>query len=221
MKIKKWRSTPNLSQRGNNHNINIKHDDNDINIDAKNSRQRSNTVNESQKIQNEVQSRLISIISNKTSKYNRIKKARKIKSLDQPVYLNESPIMSEEYWTPPKTESLYKPSAKIKTSKSNFSSLRKFKSNKHDDDPQQRQQCKVEINDNDILSIQRSNSTSFNITPQCTPQRTRSNTYSSFNQFKSSESLRTHEGDDAFELDVLYENQRGLFLLGTAYCEHS
>ena len=221
MKIKKWRSTPNLSQRGNNHNNNISHDDNDINIDAKNSRQRSNTVNESQKIQNEVQSRLISIISNKTSKYNRIKKARKIKSLDQPVYLNESPIMTEEYWTPPKTESLYKPSTKIKTSKSNFSSLRKFKSNKYDNDPQQQQQCKVEINDNDILSIQRSNSTSFNITPQCTPQRTRSNTYSSFNQFKSSESLRTHEGDDAFELDVLYENQRGLFLLGTAYCEHS
>ena len=221
MKIKKWRSTPNLSQRGNNHNNNIIHDDNDINVDAKNSRQRSNTVNESQKIQNEVQSRLISIISNKTSKYNRIKKARKIKSLDQPVYLNESPIMTEEYWTPPKTESLYKPSTKIKTSKSNFSSLRKFKSNKYDDDPQQRQQCKVEINDNDILSIQRSNSTSYNITPQCTPQRTRSNTYSSFNQFKSSESLRTHEGDDAFELDVLYENQRGLFLLGTAYCEHS
>lgn len=148
------------------------------------------------------------------SKYT-FKKARKLKALHMSPdpQLTPSPELevdgtNDENWIPPPVEPLYKPKSGIRTSNSHFGHLRRLRSNTNSAEPNV--PPITQVND-DFMSMKRTRSSTM------TRQRSESLAMSNRDESASSDAPFMREMD-VFEIEVLYENQRGLFLLGTGYC---
>lgn len=145
------------------------------------------------------------------SKYT-FKKAKKLKALQaspDPQATISPDINNDENWSPPPVEPLYKQQSRIRTSNSHFGNLRRLRTNTNSS-VEPIVPPITEIND-DFLSMMRTRSTTM------TRQRSESLAMSSPDESSSSDVAFTREMD-VLEMEVLYENQRGLFLLGTGYC---
>ncbi|TIB07836.1 hypothetical protein E3P92_03950 [Wallemia ichthyophaga] len=147
------------------------------------------------------------------SKYT-FKKARKLKALHMSPdpQLTPSPELevdgtNDENWIPPPVEPLYKPKSGIRTSNSHFGHLRRLRSNTNSTEPNV--PPITQVND-DFMSMKRTRSSTM------TRQRSESLAMSNRDESASSDAPFMREMD-VFEIEVLYENQRGLFLLGTGY----
>ncbi|TIC24932.1 hypothetical protein E3Q11_03507 [Wallemia mellicola] len=163
------------------------------------SRQRNTPTGDTEK---EVQSHLQRLID---AKYT-FNKSKKLKALNKSPELElASPELSNENWTPPPVEPLYKSPSRIRTSNSHFSNLRRFRTNTNTSVEPVANPI-TEVND-EFLSMKRTRSTTMDRQP--------SESFLLNSAQASSSDVDVFRDTDVYEMEILYENQRGLFLFGT------